>query len=120
MKRLILNVLVGMVFASGAMAGGWANSFPLAGGAVALTNSQANTVWEPVAVLWKFALPTNALVVAYRVSQGSLFTLGLMACSNSTSVIWIPEAGYPFAFGDVLQVTSSVTNGVVQIIRKGE
>jgi hypothetical protein len=32
----------------------------------------------------------------------------------------VPEAEYPFALGEVLRVGSTVTNGVVQVIRKGE
>jgi len=33
---------------------------------------------------------------------------------------WIPEAAFPFGFGEALTVTSSVRGGVMELIRKGE
>jgi hypothetical protein len=54
-----------------------------------------------------------------RASQGNSFLLGSYAISNGTSAVWVPEAEYPFAAGEALQITSSVTNGSVQVIRRG-
>lgn len=100
--------------------GGWATTHPLAGGSVALTNAQANSVWAPVAVLWRFDAATNAAVTVSRVSQSNTYVLGSASVSNATSAVWVPEADYPFSLGDVLTVGSSVTNGAVQVIRRGE
>ena len=122
-RRSILAGVLGMVLASVCVAlagGGWATTHPLAGGSVALTNRPANTVWAPVAVLWKFDAVTNAAVTVERVSQSNTFLLGSASVSNATSTVWVPETDYPFALGDVLRVTSSTTNGAVQVIRKGE
>lgn len=110
-----LGLLAGVAIAGD----GWAVTYPLAGGSVGVTNGQANTVWVPVAVLWAFPEPTNAVLSVRRVSQGNTFVLGSYAISNGTSAVWVPEADYPFVAGEVLQVTSSVTNGNVQVIRKG-
>ena len=121
--RSILAGVLGMVLASVCVAlagGGWATTHPLAGGSVALTNSQANTAWAPVAVLWKFNAATNATVTVERISQSNTFLLGIASISNATSAVWVPEADYPFIVGEVLRVGSSATNGVVQVIRKGE
>lgn len=126
MKRLALLIArgaVGLLMARPVAAlagGGWASTHSLAGGTVALTNSQANTVWAPVAVLWVFDGATNALLTIERASQGHVYLLGAYSVTNGTSAVWIPEADYPFAEGDALAVTSSATNGAVQVIRKGD
>jgi hypothetical protein len=119
MRRLIL-VLLMAVTASAALAGGWCSTFSLAGGSVDLTNMQANSTWVPVAVLLKFDQATNSVVTVQRVSQSNTFVLGSANVSNVTSTVWAPEADYPFGFGDVLRVTSTATNGQVQIIRRAE
>lgn len=103
-----------------ALAGGYAGSYSLAGGTVDVTNTQENSVWVPVAALVKYGAATNSTVSVYRVSQGSTFLLSSCSVTGATSAVWIPEAEYPFAFADVLRVVSSATNGVVQLIRKGE
>jgi len=103
-----------------ALAGGWATTHSLEGGSVALTNSQANSAWAPVAVLWAFGEATNATVTVARVSQGATFALGASEVTNASSAVWVPEAVYPFGTGDVLKIESSVTNGRVQVIRKGD
>ena len=122
MKRLILAMA--MVSAMGAAVAAWAAPWAvteaLVGGSVVVTNSQANSVWSPVAVFWKFAGATNAVLTVSRVSQGETFLVSSQNVVNAGTAIWIPEAPYPFAVGDELRVTSTVTNGVVQIIRKGE
>ena len=122
MKRLILAMamVAAMGAAVAASAAPWASTESLAGGSVALTNSQANSVWAPVAVLWKFSAATNATVTVVRVSQGAAFLVSSQTVVNASTAIWIPEAPYPFAVGEVLRVTCTATNGVVQIIRKGE
>ena len=120
----IVAAVAGLMLAAGCVVaqagGGVATTHPLAGGTVALTNRQVNLVWAPVAVLWKFNAATNAAVGVERVSQGNTFVLGAASMSNATSAVWVPEADYPFALGDVLRLTSTTTNGQVQVIRKGE
>jgi hypothetical protein len=119
MKGFITGFLM-VALASGALAGGaWSTTYALQDGAVAVTNTQANSVWVPVAVLWKFSSTTNATVTIERVSQGNTFALGSMTATNAASAIWLPEADYPFGVGDVLRVMSTAT-GAVQVIRKGE
>lgn len=119
MKRLILSLLIA-VSASVALAGGWCSTYSLGSGSVDVTNEQANSSWVPVAVLLKFDAVTNSVVTVQRVSQSNTFTLGSANLSNVTSTVWAPDANYPFSFGDVLRVTSSATNGHVQIIRRAE
>ena len=111
---------VSMLGAVALAGGGWATTHDMSSGSVALTNGQANSAWAPVAVLWKFDAATNALVSVERVSQSNTYLLGMAHITNATSVVWVPEADYPFAEGDVLRVGCSVSNGVAQVIRKGE
>jgi hypothetical protein len=118
MKNLftILGILAvaGVVYAAP-----WAQTYQLGGSTVSVTNQQFNTVWMPEVVLWKFAAATNATLTVSRVSQGNTYLIGSLSVTNASTVVWIPEADFPFEYGDALQLSSTVTNGQVQIIRKG-
>ena len=118
MKRKIFTILWLMV-AGVVYAAPWAQTYPLSGSTVAVTNQQANSAWMPEVVLWKFAAATNAALTVSRVSQGNTYLIGSLTVTNASTVVWIPEADYPFDCGDILQLTSTVTNGQVQLIRKG-
>ena len=116
---LVICLAVAVSLPYAAHAGGWAATYPLTNGSVAVTNTQANSAWAPVAVLWSFTAGTNATLAVSRVSAGSTFRLGTMGVTNATTAVWVPEAEYPFQFGDVLEMSCTATNGVVQVIRKG-
>jgi len=119
----VLGTAAGLILAAGCAAwagGGWSSTHPLTGGSVALTNTQANSAWTAAAVLWRFNTVTNATVAVERTSQGNTYTLGSVSVTNALSAVWVPAAEYSFALGDVLRVRSSVTNGQVQVIRRGE
>jgi hypothetical protein len=118
MKNLF--TILGMLAVAGAVyAAPWAQTYSLQGATVAVTNQQINSVWMPEVVLWKFAAATNAALTVSRVSQGNTYLIGSLSVTNASTVVWISEADYPFEYGDALQLTSTVTNGQVQIIRKG-
>jgi len=119
MKRNILTILGVLMAAGVAYAVPWAQTYPLNGVTVAVTNQQANSVWMPEVVLWKFKAATNAVLTVSRVSQGNTYLIGSLTVTNASTVVWIPEADFPFEYGDALQMTSTVTNGQIQIIRKG-
>ena len=119
MRRNIFTILWLLMFAGAVYAAPWAKTYPQSGTTILLTNQQANSVWVPVTVLWKFPAGTNATLTVSRVSQGNTYLIGNLAVTNSSTVIWVPEVEYPFEFGDVLQLTSTVTNSHVQVIRKG-
>ncbi len=105
--------------ASLALAGSWASNHAFVDGAVSVANTQANSAWAPVAVLVRYAEPSAGTLTVKRESAGVVYKLGMCVFTNTQSVVWIPEADYVFALGDVLVISSSVTNGVVQVIRKG-
>jgi hypothetical protein len=118
MKNLF--AILGMLVVAGAVyAAPWAQTYPLNDASIAVTNQQINSVWMPEVVLWKFAAVTNAALTVSRVSQGNTYLIGSLSVTNASTVVWIPEADFPFEYGDALQLGSTVTNGQVQIIRKG-
>ena len=119
MRRWILAIWL-MVIVRTAWAGGWTVTYPLAGGVVALTNAQANSSWVPVSVMLNFAGPSSGTAEVWRVCQAQSFILANCTFSNVANVVWVPDAQYPFGCGDALVVRSSVTNGVAQIIRRGD
>jgi hypothetical protein len=106
------------MFATVVWAAPWAKTYSLGTGSVTVTNAQANSVWCPVAVLWSFTEATTGTVTASRTSQGNTYLLGRLVVSNASTVIWVAEADYPFEQGDVLVLTSTVTNGAAQVILK--
>lgn len=108
-----------LVVANAVYAAPWAQTYPLKGPTVAVTNQHFNTVWMPEVVLWKFTAATNASLTVSRVSQGNTYVIGSLSVTNASTVVWIPEADFPFEYGDAMQLSSTVTNGQVQIIRKG-
>jgi len=80
---------------------------------------EASTMKRMIVTAAMVGEPTNAVLSVRRVSQGNTYVLGSYAISNGTSAVWVPEADYPFVFGETLEITSSVMNGNVQVIRKG-
>ena len=118
MQRNFGMMCVFMLVTVAGFAAPWATTHSLVTGTVSVTNSQANSVWCPVAVLWGFPAGATATVTAARTSQGHTYLLGQMAVSNTSTVIWVPEAEYPFEEGDVLVLTSTATNGAAQVILK--
>ena len=122
MKRGILACVVMVAVGVGlALAGpGWSTSHSLVGGSVAITNGQANSSWVPVAVLIQYAGASSGTVEVRRVSQGVNVVLGACVFTNTASVVWVPDAAFSFGSGDVLVIGSSETNGLLQLMRRGE
>ena len=119
MKRMILVLWMAMA-TSAAWAGGWTATYSLAGGSVGLTNTQANSSWVPVSVMLKFNSAGSGTAEVWRVSQEHSFMLANCLFSNVTTVVWVPDAEYPFTLDEALVIRSSLTNGIVQVIRKGD
>ena len=124
MKRSVLMLAVGIVIGGGRPAGaaeGYTHTFPLGtSGVVAVSNSQANSSWTVAAVLWQYRAANTGTVTVSRASQGVSVLLGWRTYSNNTSIVWVPEGVYSFGYGEALLISSSATNGVVQVNRRGE
>ena len=123
MKRSALMLVAGMAI-GGRPAGaaeGYTHTYPLgADGMVAVSNSQANSSWTVAAVMWRYRAANTGTVTVSRASQGFSVLLGLRTYSNNTSIVWVPEGVYSFGCGEALVVGSTETNGVVQVVRRGE
>ena len=112
---LLMTVVLGPVWA-----GGWTATYSLVDGTVGLTNTQANSSWVPVSVMLKFTSAGSGTAEVWRVSQDYSFMLANCTFSNVTTVVWVPDTDYPFTLGEALVIRSSLTNGIVQVIRKGD
>ncbi len=120
MKQLILILLLGVSAARVARAGSWATDYSLTNGTVIVSNGQANSSWVPVAVLMRFSGASTGSVQVLRCSGGGSFRLGSCCFTNVTTVVWTADADYGFGFGETLVIQCSATNGVAQVIRKGD
>lgn len=103
-----------------AFAAGMSSVHTLESGAVAITNTQKNSSWVPVALLFKFDAPASGTITVERLTGSTAFLLTSCAVSNSQHAVWLPESAVPFNQNDVLNITSTITNATVEIIRKGE
>ena len=93
-------------------------TLPFGPGGVCLTNSQANSVWCPTAVLFNFGLCPTGLVSVARLSRGVEFGLSPAVGPGVTNAVWCVPCDFPFKFGDVLVVYSGGGTGVVQVMTK--
>ncbi len=101
-----------------AFAAGMSSVHTLESGAVAITNTQKHSSWVPVALLFKFDAPATGTITVERDTGSTTFLLTSCAVSNSQHAVWIPESAFPFNLNDVLNITSTITNATVEIIRK--
>jgi hypothetical protein len=101
-------------------AAGFSSQHSLASGTVAITNTQKRSSWVPVALLFRFAAPASGAITVERRTGSTAFLLTECVLSNNQHAVWIPETDIPFNENDALNITSTITNGTVEIIRKGE
>ena len=102
------------------LAAGIATTHSLNSGAVAITNTEKRSSWVPVALLFRFTAPASGAITVERRTGSTAFLLTGCTLSNNQHAVWVPEADIPFNENDSLLVTSTITNGTVEIIRKGE
>jgi len=102
------------------LAAGITSQHSLASGSVSITNTQKNSAWYPVAILFRFDTPATGTITVTRQTDGTTFQLTTVDLSDNLYAVWILEAPITFNLNDVLGITSTVTDGTVEIIRKGE
>ena len=101
-------------------AAGFSTVHALSSGIVAITNTEKRASWVPVALLFRFSAPTSGAITVERRTGSTAFLLTSCTLSNNQHAVWVPEADIPFNENDSLNITSTITNGTVEIIRKGE
>jgi len=101
-----------------AIAGGFSKTYSLNTGEVVVANNQKRSSWVPVALLFHFIEPVDTTVSIKRLSKGEEFLLSTVTLTNVQDITWIPEADYPFNFGDSLVISTTATNGTLELIQR--
>ncbi len=109
-----------VLFCQPSLAAGLSSIHSLEGGTVSLTNTQKHSSWVPVALLFRFDAPATGTITVERRTGSTVFLLTSCTVSNNQHAVWVPEAAVPFNENESLFITSTITNGTVEIIRKGE
>ncbi len=117
---LIYAAALLFAFCASSSAGGFSTVHSLNSGMVSITNTQKRSSWVPVALLFRFAAPASGAITVERRTGGNTFLLTGCMLSNNLHAVWVPEADIPFNENDALNITSTITNGTVEIIRKGD
>ncbi len=86
--------------------------------AVVFTNSQANVVWSPTALLIAFPAPVTSTVSVARQGNGVTVTLAATSITNAQSLVWNPASDYLFPQGTSLAITAAESNFTAQLHRK--
>ena len=87
---------------------------------MAVTNNQKRSSWHPVALLFHYTEPADPTVSIKRLSKGTEYLLSSVTLTNVQDVTWIPEADYPFNFGDALVISTTATNGTLELIQRSD
>ena len=101
-----------------AYAAGFSKTYSLSTGTVTVTNNQKRSSWHPVALLFHFTASADPTISIKRLSKGDEFLLSTVILTNVQDVTWIPEADYPFNFGDALVISTTATNGTLELIQR--
>ena len=101
-----------------AWAGGFSKTYSFNTGEVVVANNQKRSSWVPVALLFHFTEPVDTTVSIKRLSKGEEFLLSTVTLTNVQDITWIPEADYPFNFGDSLVISTTATTGTLELIQR--
>ena len=119
-KSAVLCLLAAVLCVGVAVAGGFSKTYSLSTGTVSVENTQKRSSWVPVALLFHFTEPVDTTVSIKRLSKGEEFLLSAVTLTNVQDITWIPEADYPFNFGDSLVISTTDTNGTLELIQRSE
>lgn len=125
MKKLFSSFIVlissfALLLAPCANASGMSSVHTLTTGTVSITNTQKNSSWVPVALLFRFDDPATGTITVERRTGSTSFLLTSCTLSNNQNAVWVPDAAIAFNENESLFITSTITNGTVEIIRKGD
>ena len=87
-------------------------------GGFAVTNTQANSVWQPSAALFRFSEPPTGTVTVSRVSRGIEYVLSAQNCAGASNAVWFADGAVYFKEGDVFKVGTGGGSGTAQLMQK--
>ena len=119
-KSSVFCLLIAVLCVGIAVAGGFSKTYSLSSGTVTVANNQKRSSWVPVALLFHFTEPVDTTVSIKRLSKGEEFLLSTVTLTNVQDITWIPEADYPFNFGDSLVISTTATTGTLELIQRSE
>lgn len=103
-----------------ALAGGFSKTYSLSTGGVVVANNQKRSSWVPVALLFHFTEPVDTTVSIKRLSNGTEYLLSSMQLTHVQDITWIPDADYPFNYGDALIISTTAQNGTLELIQRSD
>ena len=118
-RSLVIFALL-VFFVVNVFAGGFSKTYSLNTGEVIVANNQKRSCWVPSTLLFHFPEPVDVTVSIKRRSKGHEYLLSKITFTSTQDMIWVPEADYPFNFGDALIVTTTATSGTLEIIQRSD
>jgi len=115
---LIGMAAAGMVLCAVCLCAGEYATREFGAGGFAVTNSQANSVWQPSAALFRFCEPPTGTVTVSRVSRGIEYVLSAQNCAGTSNAVWYADGAVYFREGDVLKVDTGGGSGTAQVMQK--
>lgn len=112
----ICFMLLAISFA--AYAAGFSKTYSLTTGTVTVENTQKRSSWAPVALLFHFTAPVDTTITIKRINSGNEYLLSTVMLTDVQDVTWIPDADYPFNFGDSIVITTTATGGTLELIQR--
>ena len=117
-KRLTVLCAMLLALCSGALAAGFSKTYSLSTGAVTVENTQKRSSWSPVAILIHYTAPVDTTITIKRINNGNEYLLSTVTLTGVQDITWIPEADYPFNFGDSLVISTTATSGTLELIQR--
>ena len=101
-----------------AYAAGFSKTYSLSTGTITVENTQKRSSWAPVAILIHYTGSVDTTITIKRINNGNEYLLSTVTLTGVQDVTWIPDADYPFNFGDSLVISTTATGGTLELIQR--
>ncbi len=117
-KPAVLCLLAAVLCVGVAIAGGFSKTYSLNTGEVVVANNQKRSSWVPVAILIHYTGSVDTTITIKRINNGNEYLLSTVTLTGVQDVTWVPEADYPFNYGDSLVISTTATSGTLELIQR--
>ena len=107
-----------LALCSGVLAAGFSKTYSLSTGTITVENTQKRSSWSPVAILIHYTAPVDTTITIKRINNGNEYLLSTVTLTGVQDITWIPEADYPFNYGDSLVIFTTATSGTLELIQR--